>query len=54
MVGHLGLQSRLDDAAGQLRQQADRTPQLLGLQAPHGVVERPFGQQARQAVNDRL
>src|SRR5690606_25467013 len=51
---HLGLQRRLHDPAGQLRQPPARPRQLLGLQAANGVIKRALGQQLGEAVDDLL
>ena len=52
--GQLGLQRRLDHAAGQLRQQPARPGDLLALKALQGVLQGLLGQQAGQTVDDRL
>ena len=54
VLGHLGLQRRLDDPAGQLGQQPARAGELLGLKALDGVIQRLLGQQPGEAVDDLL
>src|SRR3954469_16365994 len=54
VLGDLGLQRRLDDPAGPLREQPARARELLGPQAAHSVIQRAVGQQTREAVDDLL
>src|SRR5215210_7089407 len=50
VLGQLRPQSGLDHAARQLAQQPARTSDLVGLKAPQRILERLFGQQAREPI----
>jgi len=52
-LGKLGAQRGLDHPAGQLRQQAARAGDLLGLKALQRVLQRPGRQQPGEPVDRR-
>jgi hypothetical protein len=54
VLGQLGAQRRLDDPAGELRQQAARARDLLGLKPLQRLLELLARQQTGQAIGQLL